>query len=409
MHPETLRLRIGVHSQLMSKSPISFKLTLALALTMMLGPFSTDTYLPAFPTMAVDLGVGFSDIALSISCYIFTLSVSQLIGGALSDHFGRRHVLIGGLVIYSVASLLIGISNSLTSLLLWRVVQAFGAGWVIVSIPALVRDRVGGKEVAKLFSMIGLIMVVAPGIAPSVGSAILEFSTWRGIFYFLATYAVLLIFISLFVIFVEAPPRLGPRIPTTILKRYLDVLRERKALRYVLWQATIFSVLMIFVTHASFIYQEHFGQSNRRFSLLFGANIIAMLCFNLTNRALLTYLKSITILRIATIAHFLGIILLVAATVLDWNVYGFALSMMLTVGSLGAISPNIQANFLNFFPDSGGSAAALIGAAQFSIAGLFSALSTQFPESLQAIIFMMAAIALIPLATMLSGLRESGI
>ena len=393
----------------MSKTPISFKLTLALALTMMLGPFSTDTYLPAFPQMAVDLGVGFSDIALSISCYIFTLSVSQLIGGALSDHFGRRHVLIGGLVIYAISSLLIGVSNSLTGLLLWRVVQAFGAGWVIVSIPALVRDRVGGKEVAKLFSLLGLIMVIAPGIAPSVGSAILEFASWRGIFYFLATYAVLLVFVSLFVIFVEAPPRLGPRIPTTILKRYLDVLREKKALRYVLWQATVFSSLMIFVTHASFVYQEHFERSNREFSLLFGANIFAMLCFNLTNRALLAHLRSITILRMGTLAHFLGILLLLAAVHFNWNVYGFAVSMMLTVGSLGAISPNLQANFLDFFPESGGSAAALMGAAQFSFAGLFSAFSTQFPENIHTIIIIMASISLIPLVTMLTGLREQGI
>ena len=393
----------------MSKSPISFKLTLALGLTMMLGPFSTDTYLPAFPVMATDLGVGFSDIALSISFYIFTLAVSQLIGGALSDHFGRRHVLIGGLVIYAIASLLVGMSNSLRFLLLWRVVQAFGAGWVIVSIPAMVRDRVGGKDVAKLFSLLGLIMVIAPGIAPSVGSAILEFSSWRGIFYFLTFYAIALIFISLFVIFVDAPPRLGPRIPTTILKRYLDVLCKRKALRYIVWQATVFSVLMIFVTHASYIYQEHFEQSNHQFSMLFGANIVAMLCFNLVNRALLTRLKSITILRLATMANFMGILLLLAVTVFDLPIYALIPATMLTVGSVGAIAPNIQANFLDFFPEIGGSAAALMGAAQFSVAGLFSALSTQFPESLHSIVFIMAAVSLIPLATMLTGLRESGI
>ena len=380
---------------------------LALALTMMLGPFSTDTYLPAFPAMAADLGVSLSDIALSISCYIFMIAVSQLVGGALSDHFGRRNVLIGGLVIYLVASSLVGMSEGLPFLLLGRIIQAFGAGWVVVSVPALLRDRVKGQEAAKLFSMMGLITVVAPGIAPSVGSAVLEFSSWRWIFYLLSVYATLLIFISVFVIFREAPPRLGPRIPTTIFKRYLDVLCERRALHYVLWQATAFSVLMIFITHASFIYQEHFGQSSRQFSLLFAANIMAMLFFNLANRALLAHFKSITVLRMATVAHVLGVALLLAATVFHWNVYSFLPAMMLTVGSLGAISPNIQANFLDFFPSSGGSAAAVLGAVQFSFSGLASAISTQLPENLLTIICTMAVVALIPLATMLLTLRRS--
>ncbi len=125
----------------MPKSHVPFSLTLALALTLMLGPFSVDTYLPAFPQIAADLGVSLADISLSISVYIFTLSISQLVGGPLSDQFGRRKVLLGGLGLYLLSSLAIRGANTLPFFLAGRIVQAFGAGWVLVSVPALVRDR----------------------------------------------------------------------------------------------------------------------------------------------------------------------------------------------------------------------------------------------------------------------------
>lgn len=384
----------------MSKSPVPFSLTVALALTLMLGPFSVDTYLPAFPQMAAALQVDLADISLSISVYIFTLSLSQLIGGALSDQFGRRKVLVAGLLLYLVAALVVGLAHHLSVLLIGRVVQAFGAGWVLVSVPALVRDRVSGQDAAKLFSLIGLIMILAPGIAPTVGSTILEVASWRWIFFFLAGYAIFLLPLSHRFIFAQMPPRAVQPGNAGIVQRYLGVLRERRAWPFVVWQAAGFSGLLIFITHASFIYQEHFGQSPRAFSLLFAANIIAMLGFNLVNRALLARLPSLTILRAATALHGLGALLVLLATLADWPVLGFMLPLMLAAGSLGAMAPNLQANFLEFFPDSGGSAAALLGAAQFGIAGLASALSTRLPHTLPAIVGAMAVAASVPVITM---------
>lgn len=367
----------------------------------MLGPFSVDTYLPAFPQIAADLGVRHADISLSISVYIFTLSLSQLVGGALSDQLGRRKVLLGGLFLYLLAALGVGLAGNLPVLLSGRIVQAFGAGWVLVSVPALVRDRVAGQEAAKLFSLIGLIMILAPGIAPGIGSLILEIGSWRWIFFFLAGYALFLIPVALRVIFRQTPKRAVPLGTAGMLQRYADVLRERRAWPYVLWQAAGFSVMLIFITHASFIYQEHFGQSARHFSLLFAANVVSMLGFNLLNRLLLSRLRSLTILRLATGVHGVGICLVLIATLNHGTVTGFIIPMMLTIGSLGAIAPNIQANYLDFFPHSGGSAAAILGATQFGIAGLASALSTRLPHTLLAIVIAMTVAALIPVAIML--------
>ncbi|MBT2787758.1 MULTISPECIES: Bcr/CflA family efflux MFS transporter [unclassified Halomonas] len=376
----------------MTQSKTPFIVVLSLALTMMLGPFSMDTYLPAFPVIGESLGISQQSVSLSVSVYVFALALGQLIGGALSDRYGRQRVLMSGLVIFAFSSIAIGMSDSLNSLLGGRAIQAIGAGLTLVSVPALVRDRVAGRDAAKLFSMMGFIMVLAPGIAPSVGSAILLLGSWHTIFFALAAYALLLVPLLVRVLFTGTGKVSRTKSPQmSLLARYKLVLSTKPALPFIVWQAASFSTLMMFITYASFIYQGHFGQSPSSFSLLFAANIVAMLIFNILNRILLSRLSSLRILQLATGCQAVGIVLLVMAAFMEWPLYAFLLAMMLTIGSIGAISPNIQACFLEFFPTSSGTAAALLGAAQFGIAGVLSALSALLPHTLGAVILAMAA------------------
>lgn len=390
-----------------TESNIRLPLVIALATTMMLGPFSLDTYLPAFPAIADSLGVDTQAVALSVSVYIFALAFGQLIGGALSDRFGRKPVLFSGLGIFCVASLALAQTDSLAVFLAARTVQALGAGWALVSVPALVRDRVSGQEAAKLFSLMGLIMVIAPGIAPSIGSLLLKIGPWSIIFVFLALYSVAIIPLLVTAVFRNAP--VAPTPPGAalgLLKRYAAVLKTREALPFIAWQAGSFSVMMMFITHASFIYQTHFEQSEDAFALMFSANIVAMFCLNLANRALLSRISSLRVLQIATALQAVGILLLIVAALADWPVYAFLAAMMLTIGVVGAITPNIQACFMEFFPTSGGTAAALLGASQFGIAGTLSALSALVPHTLLAVVLSMAVCSAVAFVFMLNSLRK---
>src|SRR5690554_2763057 len=117
-----------------STNTISLAVVFALGFTMMLGPFAIDTYLPAFPLIADSLGVTIHQVSLSISIYLIGFSLGQLSGGALSDRYGRRRVLVTGLCVFSAASFFLSQVESIEMLLLGRLLQSIGGGWTGVSI-----------------------------------------------------------------------------------------------------------------------------------------------------------------------------------------------------------------------------------------------------------------------------------
>ncbi len=384
-----------------SQTHISLATVFALGFTMMLGPFAIDTYLPAFPLIAESLGVSVHQVSLSISVYLSGFAIGQLTGGALSDRYGRRRVLVTGLGIFSAASFFLSQVDSLSWLLLGRFLQAIGGGWTGVSVPALVRDRVEGIQAAKLFSMIGMVAIIAPAIAPAIGAGLLELGPWGLIFIVLGVYALCLW--PLLAVSVFRGPR-RPKPPPdgiSVIERYLSVLRTPRAIPYIWWQTASFGGLIMFVTYASFIYQDHFQQSRMAFTALFAGNIVAMFSSNLLNRVLLNYYQPRQIMTFATGVQLLAGLTLLAVALGNGSVYQFLPAMMLYAGTLGAISPNIQACYLQSFPNAAASATAVMGTAQFGLGGLASAASSLLPEALLSIVGCICACAICSFLCML--------
>lgn len=376
------------------------RLAILLGMTVALGPLALDTYLPAFPRIAADLGVEHAAVGLSLSAYVVVLGAAQLVGGPLSDRYGRRRILLGGLVLFGIASLMVAAADTLGEMIAWRVVQAVGGAWCAVSVPAIVRDRARGTEAARLFGLIGLVMFVAPAVAPALGSLVLTTTAWPGIFVLLAGYALLLGLLLHVALFRHLPPARRTRTPLrTLLTNYLAVLGNAASMRFVAVQALAFSVLLVFITHASFIYQEWFGLSNTVFSLLFAANIAAMAGINLINRRLLLGHHSTVILRVAVAAQATAALALAALGLNDPPAYAVAACVIVAIGCMGAIAPNNIANALEFFPTLGGTAAAVLGATQFVVAGIISTASTMLVDgTLAPIVLTMAACSLGALA-----------
>jgi DHA1 family bicyclomycin/chloramphenicol resistance-like MFS transporter len=342
-----------------------------------LGPFALDTYLPAFPAIAADLGVAHGAVGTTLSAYVAVFGVGQLIGGPLSDRYGRRAVLGAGLALFAFASAGAAMAGSLQTLIGWRTVQALGGAWCAVSVPAMVRDRTRGNDAARLFALIGLVMFVAPALAPAIGSLLLWAATWRAIFVLLAAYAIGLAAVLYLALLRHLPPPAGPRPPLRrLVTNYLRVLRCGVALRFIGIQGLAFSTLLVFLTHASFMYQGWYGVSNAVFSALFAANIGAMATLNLVNRRLLRIFASARVLRGAIGVQAGAVAVLLVLVALQAPLEAVVPAIVVAVGCMGAIVPNTMANVLEFFPDLGATAAALLGAFQFACAGTISGAST---------------------------------
>jgi DHA1 family bicyclomycin/chloramphenicol resistance-like MFS transporter len=362
----------------LNTTPLSnLQLAILLGMTVALGPLALDAYLPAFPEIADSLSTGHGQVGLTLSVYVAALGLAQLLGGPLSDRYGRQQVLFTGLAVFSCAAFLVAQAETLPEMLGWRVIQGIGGAFCAVSVPAIVRDQTNGQDAARLFGLIGLVMFIAPAAAPSIGSTLLYFSEWHSIFLMLTAYGVLLAMVLHFVLFRRLPPR--PKVHTpvsTLITNYGLVLRHRVTMRFVGIQALCFSAMLVFITHASFIYQEWFGLSNATFSILFAANIVTMAGLNLFNRRLLNRYQSVRILRACVFLQTVAGIVLVICAWAGAPYWVIAACIIAAVGFMGAIVPNNMANALEFFPQLGGTAAAMLGASQFTIAGGVSALST---------------------------------
>lgn len=159
----------------------------------MLGPFSIDTYLPAFPAIQSSLQASSIEVQQTLSAYLLSFSAMALWHGALSDAFGRRNVVLVSLVIFALASFGCASAHSVHYLWGFRILQGVSAGAGMVIGRAIIRDLYAGAPAERLLSMVTMIFSIAPAIAPIIGGWIVSYSNWRSIFLLLFGYTVLLL------------------------------------------------------------------------------------------------------------------------------------------------------------------------------------------------------------------------
>ena len=182
------------------------KLTWLLAGLSMLGPFSIDTYLPAFPTMQAALPATEVEMQLTLTVYFIGFAIVSLFHGAISDSIGRKPVIIGTMFVHAAASIGCAMSESIDALLAFRALQGCFAGAGFVVGRAVVRDLFAGDEAQRQLSRIQMLFALAPIIAPILGGWLVAHMAWPSIFWFLAGYAILLIIWSQMGL-VESHPR----------------------------------------------------------------------------------------------------------------------------------------------------------------------------------------------------------
>lgn len=335
-----------------------------LAAIVAMTPFSIDAYLPALPTIANEYQTSIHDIELSLSFFLVGFAFGQLFGGPISDTIGRKKAIYLGLSLFCVGTIAVLLSNSAHWLWVARVIQALGGGFSGVNPPAIIRDLSNGREAAKNLGKVAIIMMIAPLIAPIIGSSILAITHWHGIFIFLLIYAAVLV-----VLVTKRLPETRAHVThkTPALKRYWLVVSNRYAMGYVFAQCCSYAGLFGYVTASSFIFIEYFGVSEHIFPYFFGANVITLAIFNRINITLLGHFNPHQLLNVGQAA------LLSTSLTLFLYVYFseqptlwvFAALLCAFCASLGMISSNASASAVESFPQHAATATAFIGASSY--------------------------------------------
>ena len=167
-------------------------LAITLAALSMLGPFSIDTYLPAFPDIQSNLNATPIEVQQTLTAYMLAFAGMVLWHGALSDSFGRRNIILVSLLLFAIGTLGCAASHTVQFLWVFRIMQGVSSGAGVVVGRAIIRDRYDGPAAARLLSLVTMIFSIAPAIAPILGGWIVKLFNWRAIFMGLFAYAVLL-------------------------------------------------------------------------------------------------------------------------------------------------------------------------------------------------------------------------
>lgn len=347
------------------------RVALLVAANTALAPFAIDAYLPAMGVLAESIGASIHHTELSISMFLFGFALGQLCFGPLSDRMGRKPVLLSGLVVFMLASLMITTADSLTSLLSWRFVQALGGGACVVNSAAIVRDCFSGREAARVMSTMAMIMMLAPLVAPAVGSLLLHIAGWWLIFVFLAVYAGFLLWLLGTRLPETRDPGLPAATPRQVLGNYASVLRHREGMGYICAVAASFAGLFAFVTASPFLYLDYFSLSPGIYPLVFGVNVVMIALSNRLNIHLLRKRTPQQNLRFGLTVQLCAALALVAATAFNLATLPVVVALvMLFTGMIGLITPNAISSLLDHFGHISATATALLGGVQFSCGAL---------------------------------------
>lgn len=350
-------------------------LILILGLLSAIGPFSIDTYLSGFPTIAKDLGVTVDEVAYSLSSFFIGISVGQLIYGPLLDRFGRKKPLMIGLSIYLVASLACATANSVEVLIAARFLQALGACVGMVAPRAIVRDIFPVEETAKIFSLLMLILGVSPIIAPSVGSYMITLMGWHSVFYMQFGLGVIL-FLSCYFALPESkkPDESISLKPRAIIFSFIDILKVPQFYTYAFAGALISAGVYAYLSGSPFVFMKLFGVSEKEYGWIFGFLAGGLIASSQVNTLLLKKFSSSQVVRVSLRIQTLVGLTLCLVSILGWlNLYSALALVFLFLCCQGISYPNSSALSLYPFTKSIGGASALLGALQMCFGSLAAA------------------------------------
>jgi DHA1 family bicyclomycin/chloramphenicol resistance-like MFS transporter len=335
---------------------------------------SIDMYLSSLPAIGRTLHAGPDQTQATLAAFFAGMAIGQVIYGPASDRFGRRLPLLVGVAVFLAASAACALAPNIETLIAARFVQALGgcAGAVIAR--AVVRDRFSQTDTARVLSLMMLIMGLAPVLAPQLGGVVQLVAGWRGVFWTLVVFAVI---IGAWVLFglpesrsAETAAQARSENP---LRAYVALFGMRRLMGYALAGALNGAVLFTYISTAPDLVMGTYGHTPMTFNLIFAFNAVGIIGASQVNRWLLRRSTPDQVLRKASIGSIAAALLLTLAAVTGWGGQWTVLPLLFAALSVyGLMGGNTMAGALSVDPRRAGSISALMGSASFGSGALAS-------------------------------------
>ncbi|OLF55728.1 multidrug effflux MFS transporter [Pseudomonas chlororaphis] len=339
------------------------------------GPLAIDFYLPAFPAMALAFGTDEKHVQLTLAAYFLGLSIGQLAYGPVADRFGRRIPLLTGVGLFTVASLGCAYAPNLEWLIAARFVQALGGCAGMVISRAVVSDKCDAVGSAKVFSQLMLVMGLAPILAPMLGGLLVNVYGWQSIFIMLTLFSALA-GLAVALGLPESLPDHVPRQPLSgALRQYARLLADRVFLGHALTGGIAIAGMFAYIAGSPFVFIKLYGVPAEHFGWFFGINAGGFILVAQINARLLAKRGPAFLLtRTVWIYLLAGLALLAVSSLRPEQLWPLLVPLFVCIASLGCIIPNASACAMNGQGARAGSASAMLGCLQFSVAAGAAAL-----------------------------------
>lgn len=350
---------------------MALRLLLLLGALSAFGPLAIDFYLPSFPALAASFAVPVEQVQLSLSAYFIGIALGQLVYGPLADLYGRRLPLLIGVCLFTVASLGCALAPNLDWLIAARFVQALGGCAGMVVSRAVVRDLCDPINTARVFSQLMLVMGVAPILAPLAGSLLLESWGWQSIFVVLAIFSAIC-WLAVWRVLPETLPDDQPPAPLSgAWRQYWRLIKDPNFIGYAMAGGFAMAGMFAYISGSPFVLIELHGLSASTYGWVFGSNALGFIVMAQVNAQLVRRFGPVRLLPKMLWAYaLLACTLVLLSSMWPDVLLSLLLPLFLCLTFLGSVIPNASACAMSGQGSFAGSASALLGFTQFSIAAV---------------------------------------